>query len=230
VVTRLTTLTHRRLAGFVHFDYQGNHVALKGSSPQPTPFTIDEALDAVTRPGIVPVAMMTPAAAKPVLAAGMVWPSWAQRAPPTPGPIVNLSVAASGWPMLSLGATSWVNQIPLGREVRGGLRFKSSPPWTNGVLPLTPLWPGSLVDVSLYSALWWCLITGLVLARIRLRRRRGLCPACAYDLRHDHASGCPECGWGRTPGPSRSAVVIAPRRRRPALTSRVPTGPAPASD
>lgn len=30
------------------------------------------------------------------------------------------------------------------------------------------------------------------------RRARGLCPACAYDLRSDFPTGCPECGWNRT--------------------------------
>ena len=31
-------------------------------------------------------------------------------------------------------------------------------------------------------------------ARTRLRRRRGLCVACAYDLRADVSGVCPECG------------------------------------
>jgi hypothetical protein len=29
------------------------------------------------------------------------------------------------------------------------------------------------------------------------RMRRGCCPACKHDLRHDFASGCSECGWRR---------------------------------
>lgn len=29
------------------------------------------------------------------------------------------------------------------------------------------------------------------------RLSRGLCPTCAYDLRADFESGCPECGWNR---------------------------------
>lgn len=29
------------------------------------------------------------------------------------------------------------------------------------------------------------------------RRRRGLCPACGYDLKRRYIGGCPECGWGR---------------------------------
>ncbi len=35
-------------------------------------------------------------------------------------------------------------------------------------------------------------------ARCRARRRQaGLCPLCAYDLKHDFSNGCSECGWER---------------------------------
>ena len=35
-------------------------------------------------------------------------------------------------------------------------------------------------------------------ARCRARRRQaGLCPLCAYDLKHDFSTGCSECGWER---------------------------------
>ena len=30
------------------------------------------------------------------------------------------------------------------------------------------------------------------------RRRKGRCPNCAYDLKSDFSTGCPECGWNRT--------------------------------
>ncbi len=34
--------------------------------------------------------------------------------------------------------------------------------------------------------------------RFRARRRQaGLCPLCAYDLKHDFSNGCSECGWER---------------------------------
>jgi len=42
----------------------------------------------------------------------------------------------------------------------------------------------------------------------RTRRRRGLCPACGYNLRHQYIGGCPECGWsraGHSPTPQRVA-------------------------
>lgn len=29
--------------------------------------------------------------------------------------------------------------------------------------------------------------------------RRGMCPKCHYDLKHEIDKGCPECGWNRPP-------------------------------
>ena len=48
----------------------------------------------------------------------------------------------------------------------------------------------------------FALPVGIVFAILRLptRANRGLCPRCAYDLRHQLAEGCPECGWNREPG------------------------------
>ncbi len=37
----------------------------------------------------------------------------------------------------------------------------------------------------------------IMLLKLPTRRNRGLCPVCAYDLRHEYHRGCPECGWGR---------------------------------
>ena len=39
---------------------------------------------------------------------------------------------------------------------------------------------------------------GLTLLLLRRKgRTEGICPKCAYDLRGDLSSGCPECGWRR---------------------------------
>ncbi len=79
------------------------------------------------------------------------------------------------------------------------------------LVPLTPVSQGALVRGD--YPLWWCpLVSGAALAlgpslliaaiavplvRQSLRVKRGLCPACAYDLRRDLSRGCPECGWRR---------------------------------
>jgi hypothetical protein len=59
-----------------------------------------------------------------------------------------------------------------------------------------PQWPGLVMNVALYAGmvllLWW----GPGAARRRVRRRRGWCVACGYDLKGSGGSGgvCPECG------------------------------------
>ncbi len=61
-------------------------------------------------------------------------------------------------------------------------------------LPIKIVWFGSAIDTLFYAALLWPLISGPFALRRFLRRKRGLCVSCGYDLRHvDHAA-CPECG------------------------------------
>ena len=70
----------------------------------------------------------------------------------------------------------------------------------SGAIPFQPIWLGLGADSVIYgSAAWFLLRCCRAILRAN-RRRRGLCPACAYDLRADLASGCPECGWNKPPG------------------------------
>lgn len=87
---------------------------------------------------------------------------------------------------LSSGVTSFVSERGLLRFSRGG--------WDG--LPASPLWGGLAVNTAVYGAAWYPLLAlpGLVLAR--LRRRKGKCGACGYDMRGLAASTCPECGKG----------------------------------
>ncbi|HRQ73471.1 MAG TPA: hypothetical protein PLU35_10625 [Phycisphaerales bacterium] len=64
-------------------------------------------------------------------------------------------------------------------------------------IPLRPIWRGVALNSLIYAGLWTAPVCIVPMARIGLRRRRGLCPACAYDLLGDFAAGCPECGWGK---------------------------------
>lgn len=74
-------------------------------------------------------------------------------------------------------------------------------------LPLQIQWPRFAVNIAFWAAAWVVLyqLVGRLwrlLAPVKRRRRRaqGLCPKCAYDLRADFDSGCPECGWNRSDG------------------------------
>ncbi len=62
------------------------------------------------------------------------------------------------------------------------------------VLPLRPIWPGFAINTVFYAAILWMLFAAPFALRRRLRIKRGLCPACGYDLRGSGASVCPECG------------------------------------
>lgn len=68
---------------------------------------------------------------------------------------------------------------------------------TRGVLPLIVLGSGFVADTAVLAACTLSLLVAPSLIRSRVRRRRGHCPRCAYDLLADFTSGCPECGWNR---------------------------------
>ena len=120
---------------------------------------------------------------------------------------------AFGWPGLALGyrfesdapGTNTRNRVivyqydPSLERYVGALHIGSSLPLTNwtGYLPLQVLWRGFVADSLLYAVGWFVPIGGIALARLGLRRYRGKCAKCGYDLRGDFSTGCAECGWGR---------------------------------
>ena len=65
-------------------------------------------------------------------------------------------------------------------------------------LPIVPLWPGFAINTIFYAAILWLLFAIPFALRRRRRIKRGLCPACAYDLRGNDSKTCPECGTAVT--------------------------------
>ncbi len=106
-----------------------------------------------------------------------------------------------GWPALSLYAAFHRSPVefPYFYYADPGLDLPPLLPESNGLrlspraLPLRPIWPGFAVNTIFYAALLWLPFAPFTLRRL-IRRRRGLCPACGYDLRHAEHEGCPECG------------------------------------
>ena len=71
----------------------------------------------------------------------------------------------------------------------------SDPIWhRHHVLPYWPIWKGVVTNSVFNAGILWLLICGPLALRRLIRRRRGLCPACGYDLRHAEHGACPECG------------------------------------
>ena len=66
-----------------------------------------------------------------------------------------------------------------------------------GVIPLRPIWPGFAINTVFYAAILRLLMFGVSTTRRVIRRKRGLCIKCGYDLRGDLSAGCSECGWQR---------------------------------
>ncbi len=66
-----------------------------------------------------------------------------------------------------------------------------------GIIPYSPLAAGFLANTAFNALILWLLILGPLALRRLVRRRRGRCIKCGYDLRGDFESGCPECGWNR---------------------------------
>jgi hypothetical protein len=60
------------------------------------------------------------------------------------------------------------------------------------VLPLRPIWPFFAINTIFYAAILWLLFFAPGSVRRMIRRRRGLCPACAYPV--GTSPVCTECG------------------------------------
>ena len=64
-------------------------------------------------------------------------------------------------------------------------------------LPLLPIWPGFVINTLLGATVLWLAMLAPITLRRHIRRKRGNCIKCGYDLRRDLSRGCPECGWRR---------------------------------
>ena len=109
-----------------------------------------------------------------------------------------------GWPMQSLWCAleAYESVNPVGCKIHGGLRVGQSQivvGWRRvpRTVPLRPPWLGFTINTVFYAGLLWLISLGPFTALRIIRRKRGLCIKCGYDLRSDFEQGCPECGWGR---------------------------------
>ena len=98
-------------------------------------------------------------------------------------------------------ATLWTGGIRAGRPVVPSNHPNGMLAGVPRLLPVDPLWPGFAVNTLFYAGVLWMLYCGPFALRRRGRIKRGLCVACAYDLRGSATTSdaCPECGEAVTP-------------------------------
>lgn len=107
---------------------------------------------------------------------------------------------ATGWPALAM-----YHKVVLARgivpQISGGFGAVSAAGSIKldevRVLPLTPIWPGLALDSVFWGAAALAVVHGPRTVRAALRRRRGLCPACAYPV--GASPVCTECGTAVRP-------------------------------
>ncbi|MEE8154249.1 MAG: hypothetical protein V3T53_04740 [Phycisphaerales bacterium] len=142
-------------------------------------------------------------------------PSWSRAAIPKFDPAVTSRqaqvVEGFGWPWLSLwvsfheirpsettGTTAVAVERWTGLAVSSGAKLLDPP----RALPLGPIWSGFAINTVFYAATLWLLALGTSAVRRVIRRKRGHCINCGYDLRGASGGGgvCPECvASGRSP-------------------------------
>ncbi len=108
----------------------------------------------------------------------------------------QVEIFTAGWPLSCLEGqrtTRGTTRRPHGLvEPPGLVRDLGVKPMR--LVPLRPRWGGLAVNAIFYTAVFWLAVPGPLALRRRLRRRRGACPHCGYDVAHAEHDACPECG------------------------------------
>ena len=88
-----------------------------------------------------------------------------------------------GWPLRCIAGERW-------HEWHGppGMLVASGAQWPNRVI-----WSGMAINTVFYALILWLPFAPFVLRR-SIRRKRGHCIKCGYDLRGAEHEVCPECG------------------------------------
>lgn len=131
--------------------------------------------------------------------ADIMLPSWSSGAL-TGRPGTSTGVQAVGFPLRSY-CRSHAELAPRPPKLSDGTLFQHAADPRRAVACI-PIVRGVAINASLWALLWMHLQIGVLIWRRRSRVHRGRCIQCAYDLRGDFPSGCPECGWNRPETPT----------------------------
>jgi hypothetical protein len=143
------------------------------------------------------------------------WVDWRERDTlyPENGPVAGdpCLFLGCGWPFISLACATRVEsgkwkgalavEIPRTR-LGGGTLFLPCTRDDSGItrvyrsrvrpIPCKPVWSGFLINTSFYAGSCWFFATAPGAVRRAIRRRRHLCPSCAYPI--GTSTVCTECG------------------------------------
>ncbi len=108
----------------------------------------------------------------------------------------SVTLMRCGWPCRSMEGSLWIDGEAGSQIPEALFRPSKRHSWMPD-LPLRPLWGATAINSAMYAILLWLPVHGMLLLRRWNRRRRGLCPQCAYDLHAAPKAGCPECGHNR---------------------------------
>jgi hypothetical protein len=109
---------------------------------------------------------------------------------------------AFGWPMPAMMATIYDNGVTV--RYQNVIDLGSHPTdWSMRLyLPTKVIWTGAIINTLIFTPLSWLIIMLPMMLLLRvprwLRKRKGRCPNCGYDLRGRLEAGCSECGWRRS--------------------------------
>lgn len=112
------------------------------------------------------------------------------------------AITFSGWPASAFRGSMWI-RVDLSaprarfsdRLVRNAIPYEPGPNQARArLVPLRPMWIGFVINTTLYGTLLWVLIPGRLALKRLLRRRRGHCESCGFDLQESPTGVCSECG------------------------------------
>jgi len=129
-------------------------------------------------------------------------------------------ISARGWPMWAMYYRFRSDMRESSLDYGYEIHWQSADDGLQALrFPLRPIFPGFIINTLFYTAIWFGIFFGVATLRRFVRKKRGRCVKCGYDLRgqrsavrdqnengHEDAAltsdlrsdaGCPECGWER---------------------------------
>jgi hypothetical protein len=99
-----------------------------------------------------------------------------------------------GWPCRSMHAFTYSENLKRTEKYAIMLVIEQGDIYheRKALIALMPLWPGFAINTIFYAATLWVLFFAPGTIRRIIRRKRGLCPACAYPV--GTSDVCTECG------------------------------------